>query len=332
MHRKARSWSLAVLALAAASGTALAGPSGYHVVDRIAGPDGGWDYASYDPAGDRVLVARSKAVSAFDLKTRRVEGEIVPADRGHAALMAGGQLVVTNGTSGVVAFFNPATGVALGAVAVGQGPDFAVVDPKSGDLLVMNHVGGDVALVDLQDHLVKGRIAIGGALEAAAVDGRGHAYVNIENKNQIAVIDLQGQKVTGRYDLKDCEGPTGLAFTGRNLVVACDGAAEVIRADTGALIARIKVGDGADGVAYDPARKLAFVPSGRTGELSVIRVGANSATLVDTVPTATGARTIAIDPATGRLFLPAATFSATGGPGGKPGLVPGSFNLIVLAP
>ena len=329
---RALSTALAGFAVASLAGAALASPSSYHVVDRIPGPDGGWDYASYDPVGDRVFVARSKSVSAFDLKTRKVNGEMTPADRGHAALIAKGQLVVTNGTSGAVAFFNPETGAALASVTVGQGPDFAVVDSKSGYLLVMNHIGGDVVEVGLDDHLVKGRIAVGGALEAAVVDGHGRAFVNIENKNQIAVIDLPGQKVVGRYDLKDCDSPTGLAYTGRDLVVACNGAAEVIRADSGALLSRIKIGEGADGVAYDPGRKLAFVPSGRTGTLSVIKVDGKSTTLLDTVSTAAGARTIAIDPASGRIFLPAATFSPSTGPGARPGYVPDSFNLIVLAP
>ena len=323
---------LAALAFAALAQAAIAGPSGYHIVDRIAGPDGGWDYASYDTVSDRVFVARSKAVSAFDLKTRQVNGAFAPADRGHAALVAKGQLVVTNGTPGTVAFYNPETGVPIASVAVGLGPDYALVDPKSGLLLVMNHIGGDVVEVSLDDHLVKGRIAVGGALEAAVVDGQGRAYVNIEDKNQIAVIDLPGQKVVGRYDLKDCDGPTGLAFTGRDLVVASDGAAEIIRADTGALLARLKIGEGADGVAYDPVRKLAFIPSGHTGTLSIIKVSGRTSTLFDTISTAPSARTLTLDPATGRVFVPYAAYGPPATPGGRPSLVPGSFNLLILTP
>ncbi len=319
-----------VAALLAGSGTA--GPSGYHIVDRIPGPDGGWDYASYDPASDQVFVARSKAVSAFNLKTRQVSGDIAPADRGHAALVARGQLIVTNGTLGAVAFFDPQTGAPLTSVAVGSNPDYALVDPRSGLLLVMNHTGGDVVEVSLDDHLVTRRIAVGGALEAAVLDGHGRAYVNIEDKNQIAVLDLAGQKVVARYDLKDCDGPTGLAYTGRDLVVACDGAAEIIKAENGALLARIRVGEGADGVAYDPGSKLAFIPSGKTGTLSILKVDGRLTTLFDTVATAVSARTLALDPATGRIFLPYAAYGPPVTTGGRPGLKPGSFNLLVLAP
>ena len=43
-------------AAAAIAAAAQAAPSGYHITDRIAGPDGGWDYASYDAGRDRGLI------------------------------------------------------------------------------------------------------------------------------------------------------------------------------------------------------------------------------------------------------------------------------------
>ena len=65
-----------LLALITSNGAAA---GGYHVTDRIVGPDGGWDYASYDTLRDRVLVARGAAVNAFDLKTHKVNPSLAPA-------------------------------------------------------------------------------------------------------------------------------------------------------------------------------------------------------------------------------------------------------------
>jgi DNA-binding beta-propeller fold protein YncE len=324
---------LCLTAVAAATAAHAAG-SGYHVVDRIPGPDGGWDYASYDAARDRVLVARTEAVTAIDLKTRAVNPAFATAGRGHAAfpLNGGSEVVITNGTPNTAVFVNADTGATLATVATGDGPDDAIVDPKSGLLLVMDHRGGSVTLIDPKSHKAVGTIAVGGVLEAAAVDGKGRAFVNVEDKNQIAVIDIAGRKVTARYALTGCEGPTGIAYAAADklLISSCDGVAEIVQADTGKVIRQIKIGDGADGVAYDAGRKLAFIPAGRDGTLAIIAVAHGDAALVDTVPTQKGARTLALDPASGRVFLPSATYVAATTPGGRPTVTPGTFQLLVV--
>ena len=55
---------LRTIALAFAASLAAAGAqaANYLVVDRIAGPDGGWDYVRVDTANNRVLVTRGGSV------------------------------------------------------------------------------------------------------------------------------------------------------------------------------------------------------------------------------------------------------------------------------
>jgi DNA-binding beta-propeller fold protein YncE len=324
---------LCLTALVAATAAQAAG-SGYHVLDRIPGPDGGWDYASYDAARDRVLVARTEAVTAIDLKTRAVNPAFAMAARGHAAfpVKGGAEVVITNGTPSTAVFVDATTGAPIATVSTGDGPDDAIVDPKSGLLLVMNHRAGSVTLIDIATHRAVGVIAVGGVLEAAAVDGKGRAFINVEDKNQIAVIDIAGRRVTARYPLAGCEGPTGIAYAAADklLISSCDGVAEIVQADTGKVVRQIKIGDGADGVAYDAGRKLAFVPAGKDGTLAVIAVAHGDATLIDTVVTQKGARTLTLDPASGRLFLPTATYVLAATPGGRPTLIAGTFQLLVV--
>ncbi len=52
--------SSSIVALAAGRPLQSAGASGLKIVQRIAGPDGGWDYASFDPARRRVYVAHGE--------------------------------------------------------------------------------------------------------------------------------------------------------------------------------------------------------------------------------------------------------------------------------
>lgn len=320
-------------AAAAIASAAQAAPSGYHITDRIAGPDGGWDYASYDAGRDRVLVARTTSVTAVDLKTRTVNPAFAPAARGHAAFPVNGgkEVAITNGSANTVTFVDATTGALLATVATGNGPDDAIIEPKTGLLLVMDHKGGTVTLVDAKTHTVAGTIAVGGILEAAAVDGKGRVFVNVEDKNQIAVLDIPGRKVTARYELAGCEGPTGIAYAAADklLISSCDGVAEIVAAETGKVVRQIKIGDGADGVAYDAGRHLAFIPAGMAGTLSVISVSHGDATLIDTVMTQKGARTLALDTARGRVFLPVAKYVIPTD-GGRPTPTPGTFELLVV--
>lgn len=318
--------------LAAIASTVYAAGTGYHIVDRLAGPDGAWDYASYDASHNRVFVAQGGSISAFDLKTHTTNPTFATAVRAHAALAVNGgaEVMITNGGDNTVTFVDGATGALIATVPTGKGPDAATPDPVSGLVLVMNHQGGDITLVDPKTHTVAGAIAVGGTLEAAAVDGKGHAFVNVEDQNQIAVVDIATRQVTRRYAMAGCDGPTGIAYADGLLIASCDGVAEVVRASDGKGVRQIKTGGGADGVAYDPKRKLAFVSCGANGALAVIAVAHGDARLVDTVVTQRGARTLAVDSASGRVFLPAARYGAAATDGGRPTLIRGSFELLVV--
>ncbi len=322
---------LARLALAASllTSAAQAATPGFHVIDRISGPDGGWDYVSVDPVHGRALIARRVTVTVVDLKTRAVTPEFAAASRGHAALAVnhGKEVLITNGASDTAVFVDAATGATIASVATGKNPDAATIDPRSGLVLIMDHSGGDVTLINPKTHQAVATIPVGGDLEAAAVDGKGRAFVNVEDKNQIAVIDLAARQVIARYALAGCDGPTGIVDTGDRLIAACDGVVIVVNPKTGKVLQTLKVGLGADGVAYDPAHKRLFVPAGGAGNLAVFSLAGGALTLEETVPTEIGARTIAFDPASGHVLLPTAEVVMKDG---KRTSTPGTFHLLVV--
>lgn len=322
------------LAALGVSTSSLAATPGYHVIGRIAGPDGSWDYVRVDPVNNRVLVAHGGSVMSINLANDAVTPGLAPGSVLHDAMPVNGgaEFLVTNGGPGTAVFADAKTGAAIATVQAGKGADAAAFDAHSGLVLVMNHVGGDVTLIDPKAHRAVATIMVGGELEAAAVDGAGHAFVNVEDKSEIAVIDIAARKVTARYALTGCEGPTGIAYDAADhmLIAACDGATDFVDARTGKVLQTLETGKGADGVAFDPRHKLAFVPSGRAGALAVIRVNAGKSEILETVPTQVGARTIALDERTGRLYLPAAQFGPPATPGGRPQRVPGTFQVLVV--
>ena len=306
----------------------------YHVIDRIAGPDGRWDYVRVDAVHNRVLVAHGTSVTAVNLATGAVTAKLAPGVLLHDAMPvgAGAEFLVTDGGAGKAVFVDAKTGAVVATVQAGKNPDAAAYDARSGLVLVMNHSGGDITLIDARTHAVAGTIPVGGDLEAAVVDGAGKVFVNVEDKNQIAVVDLTGRMVIARWPLVGCDGPTGIAYDAADhlLIAACDGATAFVDARSGKVLQTLGTGRGADGVAYDPRQKLAFVPSGRGGTLEVIAVSPGRSTVVQTILTQVSARTIALDERTGRVYLPSATYGPPAVVGGRPTLAPGSFRLIVV--
>jgi DNA-binding beta-propeller fold protein YncE len=315
-------------------GAALAASDpGYKVLDKVPGPDGGWDYARVSAKTNRLYVTRGASVMAVDLATNKVTPGLVPGARQHIALPVngGGEILVTNGGDNTAIFADAMTGQALGSVPVAKGPDAAALDPKSGLVMVMGHPSGTVTLVDPKARKAVGDIEIGGTLEEGAADGAGRGFVAVEDKHEIAVLDIAGRKVTARWPLAGCAGPGGLACDPQDklLIAACDGAAAIVSAKDGKVVAMLPMGKGADGAVYDAKAHLAFVPAGRDGTLAVIGFAGGKPAIVQTVTTQRGARTIALDEKTGRVYLPSATYVVQT-TSGRPMPVAGTFQVIVV--
>lgn len=324
--------SLSALALVAA---APAKPL-YETADAIAGPDGqGWDFATFDPATDRVYVAHGAAVTVID----RAHGDAVrslgPISHGHAVVpLPHGQLAVTSGGDNTVRLFDVGKGTQLASIPVGNDPDAALLDPATGHLLTMDAHSGTVSEVDLTQHQVVRSISLKPGLELPVIWGR-TLYVNNEDENELETVSLTTGKAGSAIALTGCEGPTGLAFDAshQRLVTACaNNVALVVDLKTRSVVQRIAIGSGPDFVLVDPRRHLALIPCGGSGTLEVLSLAGSKVTKLETVPTERGARTGAIDERSGTVYLPTARFDPPAKAGDRPKAQPGSFHLFVLRP
>ncbi len=324
-----------VLSVAFAAAALAAAPS-YKVVDRIKVGDGGFDYATFDRATGRVLLARTNYTTAIDAKTGKVS-ELMSAASGHMALpVPGTTLLVLPQGKGMIRIVDGATDKVVADLPGGMNPDGAAYDPFSKFVVVANHNSGDVTFVDPVAKKVVATIPVGGVLEFPASDGAGKVYVNIEDINEIAAIDVATRKVTAHYKLAGCMAPTGLAYApdAKVLISSCgqNGVAKVLRADNGAEVASLPIAMGADAVMYDANRKVALIPC-RAGELEVISLADPAhITVVQHVPTQVGSRTGTFDPDTGRVYSMAAQFGPPATAGGRAQALPGTFEVLVVAP
>ncbi len=327
-------WGFALLL---AASTPVLASDDYAIAASIAGADGGWDFASVDPQTNRLFIARSNGVMAVDLATQKVTDILVEGAGVHGVLPIPGTpfAISANGKSANALLFDKTTGKIEATFPTGQGPDAIVVEPKTGLVVVFNGKSHDATLVDVATKTVVGSVALEGKPEVAAADGTGRVFVNLEDKNTIAVIDVAERKLVAAYPLNGCEAPTGLAFDARTgaLIAACDNnVAKAIDAQSGAEIATLKIGKGPDGVLLDVARRRAFIPAA-DGTLSVLALGGRGEiSVVGVVKTTVGAKTGAVDPATGNIYLPSAKLQPPEKEGARAKPVPGSFAILVVAP
>jgi DNA-binding beta-propeller fold protein YncE len=334
--RLKRSLALAAACLLSSSGIAAA--PGYTVEARIAGADGGWDFATVDPVRGRLYVARSDAIMAVDLASGVVTPRLAPASRAHQvlALAEGREVLETDGATGLVRFVDANTGALLGEIKVGPKPDAAFLDPATGLVAVMSGGDGTVALVDPVRRTLVATIAVGGVLEVGAPDGHGKAWVNVEDRNTLVEIDLRSRRVVGKIALTGCDGPTGFALVagGQRMISACaNGVAVITDPKARKVVGTIAIGKDPDGVLYDAKRGLAFIPCGGSGVLEILSAARPDAIAkVGQVVTQISAKTAALDPRTGKIYLPSARLlpPEPGSKRGKP--EPGSFAIIVVGP
>jgi YVTN family beta-propeller protein len=325
--------ALAAMAPAAAEALPVSTPQ---VAERIAIPDGGWDLLAVDPGSHRLLVARTDGVTAIDLADGKVTPRLVAGSRLHAVVPVPGTglALATAGGSDSAILFETATGKVRAEVKTGANPDAAIYEPGSRTVWVMNAKDGTISIVDPRAAKVVATVPVGGALELPALDGHGHLFVNVEDRNEIAEISLATRKVVRRIALTGCDGPTGLAYAADGVLIsACgNGVAKLVRAADGKLLGEIAIGPRPDGAFVDPGRRRAYIPSGGDGTLAILDTSRPLPRKVATVATQRGARTGAVDLESGRVYLPAARYEPPAAPGQRPKVVPGSVEILVVQP
>ncbi len=325
-----RNFFLTLLLLALAGALAQGQkPSGYKVSRRITlGGEGGWDYLTFDPEARRIYVARATRVLVIDADSGKQVGEIpnTIGVHGVALIHKLGRGATSNGKDDSATLFDLKTLAPIATVKTGNKPDAILFDPFSGLVLTFNGKSNDSTLIDPEKAVAVGAIALPGRPEWGVSDANGKVFVNLEDKNLIAVIDVAARKVLASWPLTGCEEPTGLALDGKNrrLFSGCHNATLVVMdADSGRIVQTLAIGNGVDAAAYDKDAGLVFTSNGE-GNISVIQQeGPDKYTSLANVPTQKGARTMALDAGRHVLYSVA---NAAADAGGKPG----AFELIVV--
>ena len=295
---------IACLALACLAVTAIAQSSGPNKVVKTAkvGGEGGFDYIYADSDGRKFYIPRSgqqnARITAFNLDTLAPLGEI-PNINAH------GVAVDTKSghgfaSSNPVAMFDTKTLALIKTIPVQGNPDGILADPFNQRIYIWSHRAPNATVINAVDGSIAGTIDLGGAPEQAATDDKGHIYVHVEDKDNVAVIDAKTMTVTAHYDLTGKGGgPGGLALDAKNhiLFAACHDPAVmvILNANDGKIITTLPIEAGTDGAGFNPNTMEAYSSQGN-GTLTVIKESSPTSFAVEqTVQTMAGARTMTVD-------------------------------------
>jgi DNA-binding beta-propeller fold protein YncE len=292
-----------------------------------------WDYLSFDAPGNRLFITRGDHVDVYDTVLAQVTGTILDTPGVHGVALAPdlNRGYTSNGLNSSVTVFEMATLRPLGTFPTEKKPDAIIYDPATKRVFVANGDSGTLTVIDAIAQKSVGTVSIGGKLEFAAVDGSGLLFVNVEDRNAIAVVNTRSLKVVATHDISSgCEEPTGLSIdvATQRLFVGCrNEKMAVVSAKTGKILASVPVGKGCDATAFDPGLNLAFASAG-DGTLTIVS-GTDYAArqVVSTQPTA---RTMALDEVHHRAYTVAAEREEPTAAGGRPKLKDGSFALITV--
>ncbi len=323
---------------------AQSGPYKVLATNKVGGP-GGFDYVFADSDGRKLYVARSGPtghVAVFNLDTLAPVGDL-PNTSAHGATVNAryGHGIAA---SKPVAFFDSKTLAILKTLDVQGNPDGYLTDPFNDRFYILSHAAPNVTVIDAKDGAILGTIDLGGAPEQAVTDGQGHLYIDLEDKDAIAVVDARTMTMTGKYDVSSKGGGcAGLALDAKNsiLFATCRDKKNMIilSAKDGHIITDLPIGVGSDGATFNPATMEAFSSQG-DGTLSVIKENSPTSFVVEqTLTTPVRAKTLTLDAKTGKLYLitaqygPAPTPTTAPAPGQRPArapMLPDSFMIVTV--
>lgn len=301
---------------------------------------GNFDYIYADEAGRKLYIPRKATqgtdgaparVSVYDLDTLAPVGEI-------PGVSANGAVVDAKSGHGFagskpITMWDSKTLAVIKKIDVDPkiAPDGILDDAFNQRVYIFSRQTGEAVVIDAKEGTVLGTLEFGGAPEEAVSDGKGHVYVVIADKANIAVIDAKAMKVTTHYDFTGKgDRCNGLALDGKThvLFTACGQGADagtpqptmlMINAQNGKFITSLPLAGNSDGAAFNPATKEAF-STHSNGTLTVVKEkSATSFAVEQNLQTMNGAKTLTLDGKTGRILTMAAEFGPAPANDGKGG-------------
>src|SRR4030088_1945972 len=237
------------------------------------GGEGGMDYVTLDAKNHRLYVPRSTHTMVIDADSGKTIADIPGQKHNHGVALVpeAGRGFISDG-SGAVVIFDLKTNAVLGTVAAQPDADGIIFDKASGLVLVVSGDNGVLMTfkpdVDPTTGSIDAPIDLGGKPEFLASDGAGKVYINLEDKDQVAVVDIKARNVLAHWPVAPGGSPVGLSIdtAKRRLFIGCRKPQKLIVMSTadGKVLVDLPIGAGVDATKFDGKNVFA---SSRDGKL-----------------------------------------------------------------
>jgi DNA-binding beta-propeller fold protein YncE len=275
---------------------------------------GGWDYLTVDPEHKLLYVPRATHTQVVEAVTGKIVADI-PGQTGNHGVALVPELsrgFITDGKDASVFIFDLKSNQVLGKLKAVLDSDGIIYDPASKKIIFVSGDEG-VAIpiapdVDPKTGSVGPSIALGGKPEFLASDEQGRVFINLVDKNLVAVVDTKTMTKVTQWSVAPGGSPVGMAIDRQRhrLFIGCRNPRKLIimSTDDGKVLADLPIGAGVDAVQFDDPYIFA---SCADGTLAVAReTSPGKFEIVQTVKTPIAARTMGLDPTTHTLYLPTA--------------------------
>ena len=317
----------AILALVVSAGltsTAHADPGGSATLTLIGrtelpGYSGDFDHFASDPKGNRLFLAAEDhgTLEIFNLRSGEHLKTVTGFDTPHSILYLPdvNRLIVTDGGKSMTKVLDATTYKITGAIKLTPGADSAGYDaPRKRYYIVTG--GKDVGMqecfladIDPATGEKFGEVRFdSNHTEAMAVEQNGnHIYINVTDKNYMAVVDKTKHEVVATWPIKEAEQNAPVAFDEPNrrlfVVTRKPGKLIVLNADNGATVAVFDAPLRTDEAVFDKVNHRIYVLGGE-GYIGVYQEDdPDHYRELDHIPSAPGAKTGIFVPALNRLYV-----------------------------
>ena len=310
--------SFAVLVLLFSGLSVSVAQSKYQISNKIhLTGNSGWDYISVDEDAARLYVSHGNEVNVVDLIKNESIG-IIPDTKGVHGIAIAKDLnkgFISNGRDTSVTVVDLKTLAFITKIKVtGNNPDAILYDPFTKRIFTFNGRSSNSTVIDAVTYKVLETIPLPGKPEFSVTDYKGTIYVNIETKNLICKINSRTMKMEKSWSVAPGEEPSGLAFDLKNnrLFSVCGNKLMAVsNPETGKVVTTLPIGDGCDGVAFDPGLKRIYAANGEGNMTIVEQKDANTYVVLENLPTQKSARTITVNTKMHKIYLPAAEYGET---------------------
>jgi DNA-binding beta-propeller fold protein YncE len=292
----------------------------------LPGPSVRFDYTSLDPTTNRLYIAHMDAsqLLVLDVRTRRVI-KTIPAPGVHGVLAVPElNRVFASATDAHEAItLDGRTGAILARAPAGEYPDGLAYDSGEHHVFVSDETGGVETVLNAAGHRIA-TIALGGEAGNVQYDSVSHRMlVDVQGRNDVAVIDPRTNRIVRRVSLPGCNHDHGLLVDAsrRLAFVACDGNNRLLTLDLRQMkvTGSASVGGSPDVLAFDDSLRRLYVAA-ESGDVAVFAERAHGLVKLGQAPIAPFAHTVAVDPRTHLVYFPLQSGSN------------GKAQLLVMAP